>query len=207
MNVTAVVLSPDPVAMQVPEGVAVLNHCERFDSTAGIGAARRRALARVRTPWVFFLDSDDELPDDAGDVLAECVGAGAALVYTDELVLREGAPPQRRRSAPYCPALHAVSPLMVHHLAVMRTGAALAALEVVPAGELWLEHALFWQVARGGAAYVPRVGYHWRPGGGMHRARGIVAAQARALSWCVRQLPGGGRDVRTMIAAGGACRA
>lgn len=188
MSITALILSRAPVTMTLPAGVVALNHCETFATTAGIHAARRRALARVRTDHVFFLDSDDSLPPDIGDVLDECVAAGRALVYTDELIIRPGEESLRSKPAPYDPVVHAGSPLMVHHLALMQTAAALSALRLIPSGDVWIEHPLYWQVAQGGAAYVPRVGYHWhRRMTGMHRANGIVAAQARGMAWCIRR--------------------
>ncbi|KQV85427.1 hypothetical protein ASC87_06975 [Rhizobacter sp. Root1221] len=188
VSITALILSREPVTMMLPAGVVALNHCETFTTTAGIHAARRRALARVRTEHVFFLDSDDSLPHDIADVLDECVAAGRPLAYTDELTVRPGMAPLRSRPAPYDPVVHAGSPLMVHHLALMQTAAALSALRLIPSGDVWIEHPLYWQVAQGGAAYVPRVGYHWhRRMNGMHRASGIVAAQARGTAWCIRR--------------------
>lgn len=188
--ITALILSPEPIPVPrtLPAGVLVLNHCERFTTTAGIHAARRRALERVQTEHVFFMDSDDTLPADAAEVLAECLSANAALAYTDELVVVRGGATRRHVSAPYDAAVHAGSPMMIHHLALMRTGEALAALRVIPTGDVWIEQPLYWQVAQGGAAHIPRVGYHWHRGDGMHRAPGIVAAQARGMAWCVRQV-------------------
>lgn len=179
--VTAVVLSREPASWPAPEGFQILNHCETFTTTQGIHEARRRALSRVTTPWCFFLDSDDALPDDISDVLEECKSTGAALTYTDERV--NGTICKR---GPYSQDRHLRAPLLVHHLALMRTEVAQAALKAIPRGELWIEMLLYFQVAKSGAAYVPRVGYHWHRGVGMHRARGILAAQLRAAAWCAR---------------------
>lgn len=191
MTLTALVLSPEPVAVppSLPAGVCMLNHCERFTTTEGIHMARRRAMAKVFTEWVFWLDSDDELPPDAASVLEQCIGAGRPLAYTDEIVIHPDGRRQLRRSHAHNLAAHAVSPMLVHHLAVMRTEHALEALEVIPTGDVWIEHPLFWQMARRGAAYIPRVGYHWHKGEtGMHRAPGILAAQVRGARWCVAEL-------------------
>lgn len=171
--------------MAVPAGVRVLNHCETFTTTEGIHMARRRSLARVETPWCFFLDSDDELTGDAADVIDECISTGAPLAYTDEMVYTLGMS-ARRDSRAYTQVEHIARPLMLHHLVMMRTEAALDALDVIPAGELWVEMLLYFQIAKRGAVHLPRIGYRWHRGNGMHRARGILAAQARAAAWCAR---------------------
>jgi hypothetical protein len=184
-ELTAIVLSRTPTQAAVPHGVELLNHCETFSTTEGIHQARRRALARVQTQWCFFLDSDDALPNDIESVLSECVQSGAALSYTDELI-RTGKGDRLHASEAYSQDRHIHRTLLVHHLAVMRTDVALAALEVIPRGDLWIEMLLYFQIAKSGAAYVPRVGYHWHRGNGMHTARGILAAQLRAAAWCAR---------------------
>ena len=188
-SITALILSREPITLALPDGVVALNHNETFNTTGGIHAARRRALAKVQTEHVFFMDSDDTLPTDAADVLAECLGANAALAYTDELVVKPNGEAIYRRAGIYDPMVHAGSPMMVHHLALMRTEMALEALAVIPRGDVWIEHPLFWKVAQRGAAYIPRVGYHWHRGRtGLHTAPGIVAATARGMAWCVRQV-------------------
>lgn len=191
--ITALVLSPEPIPVppSLPAGVCMLNHCERFTTTEGIHRARRRAMAKVPTEWVFWLDSDDELPADAAGVLDDAIATGAPLIYTDEEIVEPGKPPRRVVRGDYSTERHAVAPMLVHHLAVMRTDAALDALRVIPVGNLWIEHLLYWQIGRRGAAYMPRVGYRWHKGAtGMHRAPGTLTAQVLASAWCVREMMG-----------------
>jgi hypothetical protein len=132
--ITALVLSPEPIPVppSLPAGVCMLNHCERFTTTEGIHRARRRAMAKVPTEWVFWLDSDDELPADAAGVLDAAIATGAPLIYTDEEIVEPGKPPRRVVRGDYSTERHAVAPMLVHHLAVMRTEAALEALRVIP---------------------------------------------------------------------------
>jgi hypothetical protein len=192
VSITAVVLSRDPIGREglgIPAGVEFLNHCETFTTTAGIHAARRRAVARVQTESFFFLDSDDDLPPDAAETIEQCVAAGVGLAFTDEVEHRDGAENVHTLRAPYELRQHALRPLLVHHLAVVRTDVAQEALQVIPEGELWVEQALYFEVSRvAGAAHIPRIGYNWRPGSGMHRARGLVAAMCRSSAWCYRRL-------------------
>lgn len=185
--IDAIVLSPSPVELKLPAGVNLINHCEVFSTTEGIHMARRRALEKSTAPWCFFLDSDDELPPDVESVLDDCMNTQFDLAYTDELVIEKDRT-WRRSSMEYESEKHARSPLLVHHLALMRTDAAIKALDEIPAGELWIEHLLYFQLGKTGAKYVPRIGYHWKKGDGMHRARGILAAQVRAAAWCMKQL-------------------
>lgn len=193
MSVTAVVLSREPITpagLGIPAGIEFLNHCETFDTTAGIHAARRAAVARVQTERFFFLDSDDDLPADAAETIEQCVAAGVGLAFTDEVEHRDGVAKRYEPTQPYTLRQHALRPLLVHHLAVVRTDVAREALQAIPPGELWIEQALYFEAARlAGAAHVPRVGYNWRPTDGLHRAVGLVAAMCRSSAWCYRRLP------------------
>lgn len=161
MGVTAVVLSAQPVTLQVP-GVTVLGHVGAFGSAAGLLAARFAAIERVRTSHFFFLDDDDELPEDFGRVLDQCLRRRAAVAYTNELVVRPDGSACVRRSAPYRREDWRRSLTVIHRLAVCRTAAALRAMARVPRGRYGFEPLLYPEIAKEGAAWVDEVGYIWR---------------------------------------------
>lgn len=177
-DITAVILSPRPLQRVIP-GVATLVHVSRFNDATGLLEARMAALAQVRTPWFFFLDDDDALPANYLDILRRCVLANTPLVYTNEMINDT-----LRRSEPYSQEAHLKNPLLVHHLAVCQTDAALRAARVIPRGCYAVEPLLYFEVAKGGASWLDEVGYHWRrkPNGlSWHPTltRGLV----RALLW------------------------
>lgn len=178
--ITAVVLSASSYPREWP-GIKVLVRTQQLRRADDFHCARLAAIEAVRTDHFFFLDDDDDLPADYLDVLAECVSAGRPLAYTDEIVDGEV-----RRSAPYSQDAHLRSALLVHHLALYQTDAARAAVKGLPHGHYYPEMMLAWEVAKGGAAYVPRVGYVWnRAGGGqMHARPSSLPSQVRTALWC-----------------------
>ena len=188
MDISAVVLSARPVTTTLPE-IRVVGHVSAFSDAAGLLDARLAALEKVRTEWFFFLDDDDELPADHLRVLERCVSAGAPLAYTDELIRMpayfDGHVPEfRRKSGPYSQDAHLRDALLVHHLAVCRTDAALRAARIIPRGTYAVEPLLYWQVAKEGAAYVDEVGYIWTRGRtGLSRHPTLTRGLARAMLW------------------------
>lgn len=181
---TAIVLSAHPVSLALP-GVTVLSSVQKIDSVAQLYSVRLDVLQRVKTEFCFYLDDDDELPADYLSVLGECAGHNLPLAYTDELV-RYCGKERVRQSAPYDLALHKRSPMLVHHLALMRTADAVRAARRVPArGNLSVEQPLYMELARGGAAYVPRIGYIWnRSPDGISRWPQMLGAQMDSRRWC-----------------------
>ena len=82
---TAIVLSASPVTLEIP-GVVVLPSVQAITSVRQLYDVRLEVLGRVTTPFCFYLDDDDELPDDYLSVLDECAAHDVPLAYTDELV-------------------------------------------------------------------------------------------------------------------------
>ena len=185
-EVSAVILStlPVPAERQAP-GCATLAHVSRFDSASGLLDARLAAIERVRTPWFFFWDDDDDLPADFASVLQDCLQAGSqqALVYTDEII-RTPAGERLRRSAPYSQQAHLQDMMLVHHLALCRTQAAQEAARLLPRGVYGVEPMLYWQMAKHGAVYVPRTGYIWNAEGGMHLRADVRIGMVQSMHWC-----------------------
>lgn len=131
-------------------------------SAAEQQAAWFRSIEPVRTPWFFWLDDDDDVPDDIGDVLAQCQNTEFDVAYTDELRVGSDGTHSVRRGAPYSREAHLRDPMMLHHLVLMRTNVAREVLPGLPRGHYWPEMMLTWALAARGAHYVPRIGYVWR---------------------------------------------
>ncbi len=184
-EVTAVVMSPEPVQIDVP-GALVINHVSRFTTVPEYSRQRVAAIRKVRTERFVCIDSDDELPVDFADVLADCMAVAAPLVYTDELVRQAGRPDTRRQGHEYDQQKHIRNPLLVHHLAVCDTEAAHAALDVLPGGDMLIDMLLYFQLAKGGAVHVPRIGYHWNRGIGMHTWTDNLRCMVNSATWCAR---------------------
>ena len=180
---TAIVLSARPVNLDIP-GVTVLASVQKIRTVAQLYDLRLSVLGRVSTAFCFYLDDDDDLPADYLSVLDECAAQGQPLAYTDELIRYQGKE-SVRKSAPYSVDAHKARPMLVHHLALMRTKEAAEAASRLPRGDLSVEQPLYMELAKGGAAYVPRVGYIWnRSTSGISHWPQMVAAQVRAKRWC-----------------------
>lgn len=183
MNITAIVLTAGDYLRAWP-GLRLVVHRQKITNAAEQLEARFSAVELVRTERFFFLDDDDDLPDDYLDVLAECAEHRAPIVYTDELVLTPMNAPIGSMLArgPYSRELHYRNPTLLHHLVLCDTRAAIAAIERLPRGHFWPEFLLYWELARGGAPYVPRVGYVWNKSEhGMHVWPSTIGGQMRAI--------------------------
>ncbi len=178
-EVTAVILSASPLRKKI-EGVDVLNHVSRFGDAEGLLRERLRSIEKVQTPWFFVLDDTDELPRDYLGLLDRCMQANVPVAYTNELMAGK-----LIRSAEYSQEAHLDNPILIHHLAVCKTEAALRAAEVIPRGCYAAEPLLYFQMAKEGAKWFDEVGYIWnkKPGGLSEHptlSRGINAANAWA---------------------------
>ena len=180
---TAIVLSANPVTLVVP-GVTVLGSVQRIGKPGQLHDARLNAVLQVDTPYCFFLDDDDELPADYLSVLGECIARDAALAYTHELVRQAGKPDRISKSGTYTREKHLACPMLVHHLAVMRTVDAQAAVHRVPRGEFWTEMLLYAELAKTSAAYVDRIGYIWNRGNGVNSQPKFIIAQMASATYC-----------------------
>lgn len=159
MSITALTVAREHVDRQI---AGVEHRClsgRIFGRAADVQAAWLDALELVETSHFFYLDDDDQLPDDHLAVLDRCLEQRAAIAYTDEMM-----GDQRLTRAPYSPDLHRRNPTLAHHLVLCDTEIAREVAAALPRGDYWPELQLFWMMARrGGAAYVPMIGYLWHP--------------------------------------------
>lgn len=182
MSVTAIVLTAGEYTRRWGDVETVVQR-QRITNVGDQLAARFAAIEKVRTTHFFFLDDDDDLPEDHLDVIAECLQCGAPIVYTDELVLTPMNSPVGSvlSKGPYSRDRHYRNPTLLHHLVLCETRAAREAIERLPRGHYWPEFLLYWDLAREGAPYVPRVGYVWnKREEGLHLSPSTIRGQMRS---------------------------
>jgi len=184
VNITAVVLSAHPYARRWP-GIEVLVHHAVVRDAREFLLARFAAALKVRTRQFFFLDDDDDLPEDYLDVLARCAAPRAALAYTDELIRLPDGTQYATRRAPYSQAAHLRDPQLLHHLVLCDSSAAHAAIERLPRLHYHPEMLLGWELAKQGAHFEPAIGYVWnKRSSGMHTWPSMSISQMQAVLWC-----------------------
>lgn len=182
---TAVVLSAKPVKLEIP-GVMVLGSVQNIHTAEQLHQVRLDVLTQIKTPYFFYLDDDDELPEDYLSVLGDCANLNKPLVYTDEIIVEDGKA-RLSVSGPYDQQAHIVNPTLVHHLVLMQTVAAQKAAAEIPRG-MYNEMLLFFRVAASGAGYINRTGYIWNKGQGLHRRADTLIAQVASATWCDRSV-------------------
>lgn len=153
-----------------------------------VGAARRRAWEAATGEWVTWIDPDDEVLPGAFEVIQQAIQQhpGVAVIFTDEEVVDEQG--RLRRHPPRPPVLAAIdlqrSPVIAHHLVVVRRTALLAAAADLPAGLALLQWAATAVAAhRGGCVHIPVPGYRWydHRNGIHHRMAADVREARRAI--------------------------
>lgn len=187
--VTAIILSKTPVDVTLT-GIDTVNYVSQIDDHIAMNKARRAALRRVKTPYCFYLDSDDTLPDDYESVIDDCLRARVAVAYTDERIIVNGKEDVIRRPGEYSTAKHAANMYMLHHLVLYNTKLAQRIAGNLPAGGIELfEAMLAFELGKRSAAYIPRVGYNWHRGDGFHTKHDAIRAVCSAAIWCNRNMP------------------
>lgn len=187
-DVTAVVLSANAYDRKF-DGVRVHLHQSRIVDSKDLQAARFDAVAGVETPYFFFLDDDDDLPENYSEVISKCLVAvkqtGAAYAHTDEIVRIRDGRTWHRKSGTYSQSWHLQSPLLIHHLVLFDTTKARTAIAQLPRGHYNPEFLLFWQAAKQGTVYVQEIGYIWnkRPDA-LHAKYETGQSWIRAKQWC-----------------------
>lgn len=184
--ISAVILSKKPVRTKI-DGVRVVNHVSTFNDARGLLNARLQALKKVSTEWFFYLDDDDELPTDYARVLERCTSVDTPLAYTDEKITSADGSFKVRKSSEYSEDKFVSDFMLIHHLAVCKTGSALNAAKVIPVGDYTVENLLFFAVAKQGATYIDDVGYIWnRRKEGLSYKPSIVIAQMQSATWAYK---------------------
>lgn len=192
-SITAIILSrqpvPNKIKERVPADIHVLNFVSDIKSFKSYQRSWLMALAEVSTDWFFFFDDDDKLPPGISGIVDRAIAMadkeGAALAYTNELIINDAGIAVESRKESYSQDVHVINPLLCHHLVIGRTAAANRALPSLPRGDFMPEPMMYFQMAKEGAVWVDEIGYHWyRGAGGLHQHKGATAAQVASARWC-----------------------
>jgi glycosyltransferase involved in cell wall biosynthesis len=98
----------------------------------GAAATRHRGLERVTTPWVAFLDDDDEfLPNHLNDLWTTVLKTGADMVYSWYRVVGGSDPRPQEKDLPW----DAENPRQTTITTLVKTGLALEVGGFLPDGE------------------------------------------------------------------------
>jgi O-antigen biosynthesis protein len=174
------------------EVIELLRRCEEADSrldlivadeNGGISAATNRALARSTGRYVVFLDHDDELAEDALNVIAAAIEAQpeADVFYSDS----DKISPEGHRFTPaFKPAWSPdllCSGMYVGHVLVVRRSLVeeVGGLRSEYDGSQDHDLALRVTEAGGPVIHIPRILYHWRAGVGSAAANPVAKPWAR----------------------------
>lgn len=154
---TCVTLSSLPtLRSDLPAGVALVHHESRFSDSAGLHAARLAALSKVETECFIFVDDDD--PFVTPIMRTEGIVYGAERITTDHGQISRIEPVQ-----PWSIDMHKAYPFLIHR-AVCNTKAAKSVCKLLPSGEYWTEHLLyFFLAAWKQPTEVEEVIYEWIP--------------------------------------------
>lgn len=199
---TAVVLTSKSDLQMDLKGLRSLVYINKFDPahdmTAQLHHYRKRSVHLPTTPYMTWIDDDDELPDNVQDVCTRLIqkmeSEGTYLGYTDEMVhsptVRGEILKTRARKRPYSRQAYEENPyITMHHLVVMRVDIAQYADGLIPEG-IYLTEFMFnlYLAELGvGATYLPEIGYIWNHSnraGAMH----LEAAGSPARKLCNRHI-------------------
>lgn len=191
--ITAVILTPLKINFSEPDWTA-LQHISTFSGLEGLHQARIDSFEKVKTPYCMWVDDDDELPVGSLELFHRLIALmqarNYAIGYTDSIVRINGKPDRRDAPGPHKPVKHYTSANYLHKAVVMRTADALSQARALPKGLYWTECMIYSALARGGAAYIPEVGYVWnKKEAGMHRHEQIDTAQYAAMHWYLKAFP------------------
>jgi hypothetical protein len=162
-KLTCIILSPS-IVNPIDGDFLFVNYVSQFTGPAGLLDAKINSISRVKTEKFFWLDWDDELPQNFAKLSQKLCEKDVAVAYTDELILDNRfdlATSTRRVAGQYSPAAHRRNPTLIHHLAICDTQKSLAVCAKMPRGNYAIEPLLFSGLARISNYYLPEVGYIW----------------------------------------------
>ena len=188
---TCIALSAYPFEFKdLPRHISYLNHVSYFKTVAEHAAARRAALAKVKTSHCFFQDIDDPLPNLYPDNFKGVYhGDFIAHLVKDNRDMKIPAKPHTKQ-------VRYNTPLIVHK-AIIETAPAQAIAKTMPEGnysfEAYLYYFLYFYY---GYTYDPKLEMLWNKGEfGFHKYD--QGSAGRTMEWIKKnelsvldQLPG-----------------
>jgi hypothetical protein len=178
---SAVILSKEPITSNIllPKDTQVLNYVSTFENAEGLHKSRLASLEDIATPYFFWLDVDDPVPE-------KLVAPTKGLVYGDYLANTcQGQILVKEVYGDWVADFHKVKPLFIHK-AICSTAKARAIAKLLPRGEYWTEWLLYYFLAlKFGATYDPELKFIWnKQQSGMH---GLVhKATQNSLLWILQ---------------------
>lgn len=176
---SAVILSKEPTTLNLPAEVQVLNYISTFTDAVGLHKSRLASLEDIETPYFFWLDVDDPVPENL-------IIPDKGVVYGDYLANTcQGQVQKKEVYGNWVANKHKVAPLFIHK-AICNTTKAKAIARLLPAGEYWTEWLLYYFLAlKFGATYNSDLKLIWnKQQSGMH---GLVhRATQNSLLWILQ---------------------
>lgn len=154
---SCVTLSAEPaLRTDLPDNVTYLNHVSIFSDSEGLHAQRLASLEAISTPNWVWCDVDDPWRWPA---LNE---ATSLVLHGDETVVENyGSIVNMVKGVDWNAEKHLSSPRLLHK-AICPTAATHALLDILPRGNYWTEHMLYWLLAAHcGSVYLPKVVTEW----------------------------------------------
>ena len=152
---TCMTLSAEPFKFNTPRSIVFQNYVSKFDDCAGLHKSKLDAIFKIKTPYFFFQDYDDPLPNNYpvpeksivyGDFFTRYVASGHI---------------KRTVAEPWSESWHLKNPLMVHK-AICNTAAARAVASLLPQGEFLTEPLLYFFMCKAyGFTYDPSLEFIW----------------------------------------------
>lgn len=176
-NLSCVTLSPRPESRgDLPPEVSYINHVSTFNNSAELHRQRLASLEAIQTPYWVWCDNDDgwRWPND--------ISLDNRVTYGYELK-REvlGTINSVVEPSPWSANLHMAQPRMMHK-AICSTRETKLLLPLLPQGEYYTEHMVYWILANAcGTRYLPQVTTEWNvKTSGMH-----VLAERSIVNTCI----------------------
>lgn len=180
---SCVTLSAAPhTRADVPSGVTYVNHVSRFASVAELHEQRVLSINAVNTPnWVWCDDDDPWL-------WPALPAPSMRVLHGDEVVLDQcSGDTVTRAGRTWDAEMHLHTPLLMHK-AVCPTAASKIVAGLLPMGNYWTDHMLYYLLAAWqGATYLPKIVTQWvRRGAGLHRFEDGLGVSRNTVLWLMQ---------------------
>lgn len=150
---TCVTLSNKELHRDTPSNVVYYNHVREFSDTISLHTERLNAISKVKTPYFFFCDYDDPLPEFI-------IKPNKAVLYGDNYFNEFGVE-RIFNSKEWSREYHLQNPYAIHK-AICNTNLSRKLSLILPRGEYWTEILLYYSLALiGGFEYNKELKMIW----------------------------------------------
>jgi hypothetical protein len=171
---TCITLSSKEMQRNTPSDVVYYNHVREFSDTASLHSERLNAITKVQTPYFFFCDYDDPIPE----IL---IKPNKGILYGDNY-LKQNNVEKVYKSSCWQNDKHLSNPYLIHK-AICNTELSKKIAMILPKGEHWTEVLLYYSLALiGGYEYIPEFKIIWnKKNTGFHTS--IAKNVANSVTW------------------------